>query len=145
MSIDEPLNVERGITFGRLTANSSRNIIANIVSEQIKMIDAKIVTAHTAGFNKIAYELPINFGVNNLAKADAQLIIYSELLSIYSKSEEEGGKGFNKVAIDIDRSGTSATFFVQWMNGMDEEEREQRRKIITQFAIVQKPKNGVKK
>jgi hypothetical protein len=134
----EHLNIERGLTLSKLTATSSRKIVENIIHEQLKMIDAKILTAHNAGFNQVEHELPINFGVNNLAKSDAQIMIYSEIITIMTTPEEMGGKGFDNVWIDISPSGLKASLHIKWMNGMDDEEKQQRRAIIRQRSLHKK-------
>lgn len=117
----------RGLTAKTLFQKSNREIIKTIVQEQIKVIDSKIATAHSSGFNHIEHELPVNFNINNLDKADAQTMIYSELLSIYKKDEPDG-KGFEQVYID---PGLKTIFHVYWLNGMDNDEREERRKLIS--------------
>lgn len=134
----QPLGVDRGITLSRLTQNSSRSIIQNIVREQIKMIDAAIISAHSSGFNTIEHQLPINFGINNMIKLDAQVMVYSELLLLLTTSEDEGGKGFEHVKIDISPSGNKAVLIIQWVNGMDNEEMMERKKMIAEYSIKRK-------
>lgn len=122
-----------GLTASSLLKQSNREIIKNIVHDQIKIIDTKIATAHSGGFNHIKHELPVNFNINNMDKSDAQTMVYSELLLHYAKSEEEGGKGFtvniNNNARDI------AEFHVYWVNGMDAKEREYRKNIIRKYMV----------
>lgn len=130
----------KGLTASSLHANSDRRIIEEIVSDQIKSIDIRIQTAHSSGFSQIAYELPTNFQINNMSKTDAQTMIYSEILLIYKNSEVEGGKGFNQVNIDLGKS----TLHVAWLNGMDDDERARRRKVIQECLMSntqQKRKN----
>jgi hypothetical protein len=134
----QPLGVDRGLTLSRLTQNSSRNVIQNIVREQIKLIDAAIISAHSSGFNTIEHQLPINFGINNMVKADAQVMIYSELILLLTSSEEDGGKGFEHVRIDISPSGTKAILIIQWINGMDNEELIERKKLIANHSLRKK-------
>jgi hypothetical protein len=134
----QPLGVDRGMTLSKLTQNSSRSVIQNIVREQIKMIDAAIISAHTSGFNTVEHQLPINFGINNMVKADSQIMVYSELLLLLTTSEDEGGKGFEHVRIDIAPSGNKANIIIQWVNGMDSEEMIERKKMIAQFSLKKK-------
>lgn len=131
----------RGLTASSLMKNHNRSIIQNIVQDQIKIIDAKISTAHQAGFNHIEHELPINFSINNMDKSDAQTMIYSELIDTYSKPELEGGKGFPDTYIEGGEAKT--TLHVSWLNGMDEDERKQRQKIIHDHMI--RPKQSLVK
>jgi hypothetical protein len=121
----------RGLTARSLFQKSNREIIRTIVQDQVKSIDSQISAAHSSGFNHIEHELPVNFNINNLDKADAQTMIYSEILSIY-KSPEPEGKGFDKVYIDL---GVKKTLHIHWLNGMDDEERARRRQMILACAL----------
>lgn len=126
----------RGVTASSLMKQSNRHIINTIVQDQIKIIDAKISIAHQAGFDHIEHDLPINFSINNMDKSDAQTIIYSELINIYTRSEGSGGKGFPDTYID---GGISKTVLhIYWLNGMDDIERERRQKIIRDHSIARK-------
>lgn len=134
----QPLGVDRGLTLSKLTQNSSRTIVQNIVREQIKLIDSAILSAHTSGFNRIEHQLPINFGINNMVKSDAQIMVYSEVILLLTTPEEEGGKGFTDVWIDITVAGNKAVLIVQWLNGMDSEEITERKKMIASHALRRK-------
>lgn len=116
----------RGVTARDLFQKSDRRVIQEIVTDQVKVIDAHINTAHGSGFSEITYELPTNFQINNMNKADAQTMIYSEILMIYKKPEPEG-KGFENVYVDI---GIKSVMRISWLNGMDEDERERRLQFI---------------
>lgn len=124
-----------GLTVSELFAKSNRRHVDDVVREQIKIIDAKIQTAHSAGFNGIEHELPINFTINNMNKADAQTLVYSEIIKSYKTPEDEGGKGFEHVRIDI---GPKSVLYINWLNGMDESEREERQNIIKSCMMVRK-------
>jgi hypothetical protein len=121
----------RGLTARSLFQKSNREIIRTIVQDQVKSIDSQIAAAHSSGFNRIEHELPVNFNINNLDKADAQTMVYSEILSIY-KSPEPEGKGFKEVYID---PGVKTTLHIKWLNGMDESERARRRQIILSCTL----------
>ena len=117
----------RGITISSLMKRSDdRKIIQNYVNDQVRVIDTKIVTSHASGGNFIEHELPSNFNINNMEKADAQTMIYSELITTYVK------KGFTKVYIDL---GSKPKLFIRWLNGMDKEERQYRQKIIHKHEL----------
>lgn len=138
MNTNRRLNTVRGITASSLMRNHNRSIIQNIVQDQIKIIDNKISTAHQAGFNHIEHELPINFSINNMDKSDAQTIIYSELIETYTKPELDGGKGFPETYIE--GGGHKTLLHINWLNGMDAEERRKRQQIIHDHAM--RPKNA---
>lgn len=139
----ESLKVDRGLTLSKLTQNSSRSIVRGIIKEQIKFIDSKILTAHNSGFNQIEHELPINFGINNMDKSNAQIMVYSEIIYMLTLPEAEGGKGFEEdnVTIEISAAGEHAVLWIKWMNGMDVDEQSLRKQIIRRHGL----KRSVKK
>jgi len=124
---------EKGLTLSKLTEKSDRAVINNIVRDQVKMIDSEIIIAHNAGFNRIEHPLPSNFGINNMDKKEAQLMIYSELISIYTTPENKNGKGFINVSIEISSKDLTALFCVSWVNGMDIEEKKERQQLLAKY------------
>jgi hypothetical protein len=116
----------RGIIAKELLKNSEYSVIKNQVDELITSIDAAIEKAHSSGFNSTRYPLPTNLGANNLSKADAQVLAYSEILMIY-KEPPPVGKGFDDVTID---GGETPTLCIRWVNGMDETEKAERKRYI---------------
>lgn len=117
----------RGITIKDLYKMSDRSITRELVEKQVLLIDQAILTAHQSGFNYIEHDLPTEFNINNMSKADAQTLIYSELVLKYKKPESEGGKGFDLTTIDI---GIKSKLCIKWLNGMDNDEREERKRIL---------------
>ncbi len=89
-------------------------------------IDGKIKEAHNAGLNTIAYELPENFSIKNIEREDAQLIIYTKLVSIY----EEGG-------FEVKMKYTDKAVFMifRWINRLSQNEREDLRKVLSERTI----------
>lgn len=120
------------LTLSELFRKGNRKMVDDIVREQVRIIDAAIQTAHAAGLDSVEHELPTNFTINNLNKADAQTLIYSEILLAYKRPESEGGKGFDRVFIDI---GPKSKIIIQWLNGLSDSERERRQKIIKSSMI----------
>lgn len=118
----------RGTTARSLYQKSNREIVDQIIREQIRAIDSAIEVAHSSGFSHIEYELPVNFSINNLDKMDAQTLIYSEIILKYKDPESNGGKGFTKTFIDL--GPPRVMLHIHWLNGMDAEERKRRREII---------------
>jgi len=118
----------RGITAKDLLKNSEYSVIKTQVEELITSIDAAIQKAHSSGFNSTTYPLPTNFGANNLSKSEAQVLAYSEILMVY-KEPHPIGKGFDDVTIDI---GEKPMLNIRWVNGMDENEKAERKKYIAE-------------
>jgi hypothetical protein len=121
-----------GLTINTLLKNSNKSITDQIVIDQIRLIDAKISTAHSNGFSRIEHELPVNFIVNNLSPIDSQLLIYSDLLRMYITPIDQGGKGFKSVHI-IGLEDTPK-FCVSWVNGMTEQDRKIRMDLINEYT-----------
>jgi hypothetical protein len=128
---------DRGLTQSRLLEKSDSAIITNIVKDQIRAIDTLITAAHHSGFNRIEHILPVNFGINNMDKKEAQIMIYSELIDIFTKPENQGGKGFEDVTIDAS-AVTDTIFSVKWTNGMNPEEIKRRKNIVLSHMIKRK-------
>lgn len=122
----------RGLTVTALNKHSPRQLIQNIVTEHIRLIDALIIRAHQSGFDHVEYELPVTFGINNMDKSDAQMLIYSELIDIYTRPESDGGKGFNHIGIDL---GIRPKLHITWLNGMSDAERTRRNHVIDKHLI----------
>jgi hypothetical protein len=116
----------KGVTAKELFSRSQRRVIDDIVQDQIRLIDASIYTNHAAGFNHIIHELPINFNINGMDKADAQTMIYSEILMAY-KNNYPDGKGFDRVYIE---KCEPPKIHIYWINGMCDNERKTRIEYI---------------
>lgn len=128
MSNFRPTTPTSGITQSELFAKSDRRVVKDTVVELIRVIDQQIQTAHASGFNKVACELPVNFNLNNMSKADAQTMVYSELVMLY-RQDEPKGKGFENTYIEI---GPKSILHISWVNGMDDEEKNMRNAVIKQ-------------
>jgi hypothetical protein len=115
-----------GVTVDYLFKKSNRQAIKVIVDDFIKSIDGKILMAHEQGFSKIGFDLPVNFAVNNMDVKDAQIMIYSELLDRYKNPSNK--KNFEKVYLEFLPNKT--IMHIEWVNGMDENERSRRVKLI---------------
>ena len=114
----------RGLTADELLRNSNRFIIKNICDEQVRLIDGNIQTAHKSGFSETEQELPVNFNIGSMDRYDAQIIIYSELVQIYID------KGYEEDNIGLEIRNGKAVFHVRWLNGIEADERDKRRRII---------------
>ena len=95
-------------------------ILVNIKNDLIKLIDVQISSNDASGCNKVEYELPVNFDVCGMTRMDAQLIIYSDIISYYDA---------RKYNVKI-RLGEIVTLYIMWKNSMSTAERDRRHKII---------------
>src|ERR1700761_4000336 len=120
------------VTAVYLFRRSKFNELDHIINDLINIIDSKILTAHESGFNFVTYELPLSFNINNMDQRDAQIYVYSEILTIYKTK-----KGFNFVDMKFDHEKT--VLCVRWINGMTNEERKKREDIIRKSTIM--PRN----
>lgn len=115
------------VNIEELRKRSIMHLVKNIVNEQIKIIDANILSAHQLGFNQLTYSLPVTFNLSNMSNVDAQTAIYSDIIKIYSQPIGFGGRGF---IVSIDIGQNEALLFIKWENGMSEEDRITRRNLI---------------
>jgi hypothetical protein len=120
-----PVNV--GLRAKTLYSNTYQPIVQSHVEQLITTIDAQIQTCHNAGYDTADFVLPVTFDINGMSKKDAQILIYSELIMIYTMPEADGGKGFTNATIV---NTAKPTFRVKWINGMNEEERKHRMQLI---------------
>lgn len=143
-----------GLRLSDLPRKHNTQIIEQHVRGLIEQIDAVIESTHMSGFHEITYELPTNFPVDNMSKSDAQLYVYSEVVGQYALSEDAGGKGFTEVRLRMpgvavgaganaaaaragasSRAGSGPTLHIKWANGMDDEERRQRKKLLDDYIV----------
>ncbi len=118
----------------RLIATSDRKILYDIINDQIRAIDATILSAHIAGFNQIEHVLPTCFNTSNMSNSDAQLFVFSEIVDLYKKPESAGGKGFVDTTITL----SERPFLrIRWSNGIDAKERASRVRILN-AAVTKK-------
>lgn len=121
----------QGLTYSQLTRRSPRENLRRIVQDQITQIDAMILEAQTAGANRIDYYLPTTFSDVGMPRADAQLLVYSDLVDVYQQPEPQG-KGFPIVSIDGFNGSAQEkpTLRVGWVNALDPEEKKRRMEIL---------------
>jgi hypothetical protein len=98
------------------------------IKSEIKEIDFQIQLQHDAGHNMIVYNLPANFMVNEADIRDAQIYVYSELISSYES------RGFS-VALTL---GDEPKLVCKWINKMSIEDLDRRRKLIKDRTISSK-------
>ena len=120
----------RGLTIKDLEAKHAIEVARSFVERQAEIMDAQIERNNAGGQNCAILELPTHFSATNgVDSADMQLIIYSDLVSLYRGSIATGGKGFEKVHLDM-RDMTKPKLIVRWNIGLSTDERQTRRSII---------------
>jgi hypothetical protein len=117
-----------GVTISTLEKQTNKSIIENIVRNQVRLIDARIVEANQAGFDRIDYELPVSFVVKNMTREESQTWVYSELLETYMNPESAGGKGFTHTYLS--GTGVRPYLTIHWVNGLSEGDRRRRKQMI---------------
>lgn len=122
--------MNKGLTLTALTKKQSdRSISKNHVDEQIRLIDAQIRLNHANNMDRIKYELPTTFNINAMTKADAQLLVWSELVAIYKND-----KGFERTFIDVSIP-SKPYLIIEWTGGMNEDERIRRKALLDSVKI----------
>jgi len=122
--------MNKGLTLSALTKKQSdRSISKNHVDEQIRLIDAQIKLNHANNMDRIKYELPTTFNINAMSKADAQLLVWSELVAIYKND-----KGFERTFIDVSIP-SKPYLIIEWTGGMNEDERIRRKALLDSVKI----------
>ena len=116
-----------------LMTNANQQIINAIIQDNIYRIDARISIANQSGMCFVEYPLPTTLSINNMEKSDIQTIVYSELIKIYTKPENKGGKGFSDVCLKV-ISSDRIILRIQWNNGMTEDNRRERKKLIALYT-----------
>lgn len=122
--------MNKGLTLTALTKKQSdRSISKNHVDEQIRLIDAQIRLNHANNMDRIKYELPTTFNINAMTKADAQLLVWSELVAIYKND-----KGFERTFIDVSIP-SKPYLIIEWTGGMNEDERIRRKALLDSVKL----------
>ena len=116
------------ITVTSLQKSSNAFQITAIIDELTKTIDAKILERHRAGHADLMYELPENFSISNMERIDAQLLIYTKLITFY----KDGGF---IVRIKCNPDPDGSFLYIKWSAIMDSEERQRLKQIITNHSL----------
>ena len=107
----------------RLVGAISKEQLAIAIKPFTEDIDNRIKITHTSGGSKIIFELPHNYVMfHGISSEDAEIMIVSELLMIYSKPPRSFKKVYLKKKPDC--------LCIEWERGIDKKEKEHRLKII---------------
>lgn len=125
MQFSQQKRPPKGITQSSLLQKSNMQMIKTQVDVLMDQIDVTIATVHEGGGNEVYFDLPINFNINGLDNKDAQLMVYTELISLYQE------KGFKDIKIEPKPS--KMIFHIRWINALASNEREKRRQMLAQY------------
>lgn len=110
----------------------NQDAIDIITSDHVKSIDMKILSALEHKQNCISYDLPTTFSVNNMSRADAQLLVYSNLLEMYNKPQSEGGAGLT--AVLYDENTNRPKLYITWLSALSPDEKSRRLDIVRKYT-----------
>lgn len=111
-----------GLTVDSIKKTHYTTVLNKLVREQINLLDEQIKEKIERGLNELIFELPSTFELLSFEKNDAQLALYSEMVSICEE------KGF-KTSIEI---GPKSYLFLEWPGAqLTERDREQRRELLS--------------
>jgi len=97
----------------------------------VRDIDAQLENATNNGKESITVTLPESFHVGKVTKAQAQAVIFTELITLY-KSQ----RGFSDVTISLKRN----TFNIGWSYGIPKDDYEMRMALISQHLVADEKK-----
>jgi hypothetical protein len=125
----QPLvRINIGLKASQLGAGTISTLLRETITAQMQIIDENIRQAHEMGLSELSYELPTTFNFGSLSKADSQLLVYSELVKMYSYSESNGGKGFPSVKISA--NANSPKIIISWRNSIPAQEKQARLNLL---------------
>lgn len=110
------------------------NHAAETVAHLAGRFDTIIQRNAVEGLTSAHIELPVHFPFLNFPTIDMQLIVYSDLVKLYSDPLAAGGKGFKTVRLFMD-DPNRPLLFVEWQNGLSKRERDSRREIIRRASL----------
>jgi hypothetical protein len=123
-----------GYTIDSLSRNADNVFVRATVNDLVAAIMDKIIEANDNSGSKIVYELPCTFSmIPNLTRADAQLIVLSDVITIFKTPVAEGGKGFTNTRLICGPGAPKLE--ITWVNGMSEEERERRKQVLNSARV----------
>lgn len=119
--------MERGITAAELLRTSRRTAIRRIIESHIQVVDSAIRSKHELGENSVEIELPAKLDVHGFNEEDARIFFYSELIASYKR------RGFDDITIDF--QPRKVVFTVRWVNGLTDQERDNRKNEIARHQL----------
>lgn len=119
-----------------LRGRINRQNFAEIIKVHVAAIDAQIEEAHANGGDNIIFELPLSFGIENMDHKTQRILIHSEIVSLYSNPEAEGGRGMKHVQYIKNNDERKIYIRIWWFGGMSDAELEARGKLLNKHLDV---------
>jgi hypothetical protein len=97
------------------------------IRDIVRSIDTGISVANASGKEMFVYDLPTTFDCIRVPRADAQILVYSELIRIYTSPH----RGFTVKFVP----GTRPKLGVSWKHGIPDSEKETRVNLIKSYTV----------
>ncbi len=124
-----------GLTTKDLSIAQAREIAKTYVLHLAEVMDAQIERNNASGQNCASIDLPTEFrSVSGVAPRDMQLLVYTDLIKLYSQPITMGGKGFEDVKYD-GHDISKPKLDVRWQIGLSAAERESRMALLMNASI----------
>lgn len=104
------------------SAEQAMIVLKPLIREIVKSIDTGIRVANASGKETYVCDLPTTFDRLRIPRADAQIMVYSELIKIYTSAQ----RGFAVKIIP----GVRPKIALSWKHGITDDEKETRKKLI---------------
>jgi hypothetical protein len=90
--------------------------------EQINTIDVLIKQAHAAGMDRVKYNLPTTVPATSMVPADAQLILYTQIVRAYDEA------GYL-----VEVNPKTHDLIIKWSNNLTEDDRSKLTEYLSTF------------
>ena len=123
-------------TASSLRDRVNRKNFSEIIRTHVLAIDAQIEDTHASGGDNIIYELPLTFGIDNMDAKIQRTLVHSEIVALYSKPEQEGGRGMKQVKRIRNNDERKMYIRIWWHNGMSESEMKTREDLLAKHTEI---------
>lgn len=120
----------------KLRAKSNTTAIREQVAGVARGIDTAISIAHADGQSSIVVDLPTNVNIGGMTPSESKVVLYSELVKLYSAPEPEG-RGFD-VKISVD----PAEIIIKWRSGITDDDFEERNGILKKHLVMRRRRDA---
>lgn len=122
-----------------LSKATNNPLLKQATRELITSIMGAIVDANENGKYIVEHNLPVSFVAGGINKADAQLIVWTDVITALRTPVSEGGKGFKNVKL-VRHGAERFTLVVTWDSGLSMDERNRRMEILRAVCVAEPAK-----